>query len=493
MNPKKELFKGSVIVSVITFTGHILSTILKLLISRIFGIEGFGFYALLMTISRFFTTLIEMGYPQSIVHFTTKFRIKNDWENIKYFFIKGLTRIIIFSLLLGSLLFIFKDYLLGLIFSSNNINILFFILGIMVVFAINNYISGMLRGLKYFKEQAIIFTSLYAIQMISAILIIRFLLIGKLEIDHFLSLGIFLNIIALSIIILIINIKILKNKKGEKRKDIKLLNAYSYPIWLSSLLQSAFQKTDRIMLGLLSSIQQVGIYSAGLTFSILVAFPLKAMGPVFQPLITELYTKNDFTGISTLYNTMVRWALLFVVPTFGGIICFGEYFIQLFGEEFIVGYRIMIILSFSQLISTISGTSGTLLNMTGKQKSNAKIITVGLIITIILNILLIPKWGALGAAIGTSISVIFINAFRLKVAINYFGIKIDYLAVVPFIIKCTLLIVICVNMIEINRVHWIIMALAYTFVSGIIVYHSLYENEKTFMKRKIAETLNSNE
>ncbi len=48
------------------------------------------------------------------------------------------------------------------------------------------------------------------------------------------------------------------------------------------------------------------------------------------------------------------------------------------------------------------------------------------------------------------------------------------------------------NLIEINRFHWIIMVLGYTILSGIIVYYSLYENEKLFLKRKIAETMNSN-
>lgn len=464
-----------------------------MLISRIYSVEGFGLYALIMALSRSLTSVIQMGYNQSIVHFISKFNIKYDWTNINNYFVNGLIRIITFGLIMSISLFVFKDDLIKLIFDNVENEIIFIILGIMLVFAINNYISATLRGLKLFKEQSIIFTSLYPLLMIVSIISLKFVSLKTVSINQFLFMGISLNLLSL-IIISIVMISRFSSRSidGLKKQSIKKLNEYSYPIWMSSLLKGAYMRSDRIMLGLFSSIQEVGIYSAGLTFSILFAFPLKTMGPVFQPLITEQYTKNDFTGMSTLYNTMVRWASLFVIPAFGGIICFGENIIQLFGQEFIIGYRIMIILSFAQIISTISGTAGTLLNMTGKQKSHTKIMTVGFIMTIILNILLIPKWGALGAAIGTSISMIFINSLRVKKVIKYFGIKTDYSTAIGLVIKCTFLVIIWMNLIEINRFHWIIMVLGYTILSGIIVYYSLYENEKLFLKRKIAETMNSN-
>ena len=387
MNLKKQLLKGSASVAFITFVGHILSTGLKVLISRIYSVEGFGLYALIMVVSRSLTSVIQMGYHQSIVHFISKFKTKGDWTNINHYFINGFIRIIIFGLIMSISISFFKDDLIKLIFDDADGEIIFIILGIMLVFALNNYISATLRGLKLFKEQSIIYTPLYPLLMIVSIVSLKFSSFKTVSINQFLFMGISLNL-SLLIIISLVMITRFSNKSidGLKKQSIKKLNEYSYPIWMSSLLNSAFFRSDRIMLGLFSSIQEVGIYSAGLTVSILFAFPLKSIGPVFQPLITEQYTKNDLTGMSVLYNTMVRWASLFVIPAFGMIICFGEYIIQLFGQEFIDGYRIMIILSFAQLISTISGTAGTLLNMTGKQKSHTKIMIIGFIITIILSI-----------------------------------------------------------------------------------------------------------
>lgn len=491
MRLKNELIKGSAVVSVITFLGHLLSTGLKLLISRNYGVIGFGKYALIMALSRFLSTVVQMGFNQSIVHFVSKFRAKEDWSNINHFFISGIIQIIkVASVVMISLL-LFQDILLRVINLENGgLYTVLFVSAISSIIAINNFISGSLRGLKLFKEQAILFTSTFPFLMIISLLGLKWFPVGSPTIYQFLFVGILLNVIIL--IIAFVLTKGIISKQVDplaQKSDIKGLTKYSMPIWLSSVLQNAFTSSDRIMLGIFSSLSQVGIYGAGLTFSILFAFPLKAMGPVFQPYIIEYYSNNDYAGINKMYNMMVRWSSLFVIPAFSGLLCFGDHLIQIFGIGFERAYEVMIILSIAQMISTISGIAGTMLNLTEKQGSHTKIMAMGFIITIILNLLLIPKYGAIGAAVGTGISLLITNVSRVLRLTKYYSLKTDYSIVFWLIVKFTPLVLICYGIIQQDLVHWLVLLGAYLIASAVIVYYSLSKNENIYLKAYIGKVI----
>ena len=69
----------------------------------------------------------------------------------------------------------------------------------------------------------------------------------------------------------------------------------------------------------------------------------------------------------------------------------------------------MIILILGQSSSLIFGPNGPLLMMTGYQKSALKLTGLSAALNVILNIILIPKYGILGASISTSTSLFILN------------------------------------------------------------------------------------
>ncbi|NQV49070.1 MAG: oligosaccharide flippase family protein [Candidatus Marinimicrobia bacterium] len=483
MGRRKELARGSATVSVITFVGHILSTGLKLLVSRNFGLIGFGQYSLIMAFSRFLSTVVQMGFHQSIVHFISKFRAAQDWANVKHFFISGLLHILKVSLVLILILLLFKDIIINHIDLENGgLYALIFIWALSTIIAINNFISGTLRSLKLFKEQAILFTSSFPALMIMALLGLRVIGADLSTVYQFLAFGVVLNVLLL-VVMFIFTLKKFEatDTPPAGKENLKVLMKYSLPIWLSSTLQSASRNSDRIMLGIFSSISQVAIYGAGMTFSILFAFPLKAMSPVFQPSIIEHYASKDYAGINQLYNTMVRWSSLFVIPALSALICFGEQLIKVFGKGFEGAYAVMIILSFAQAVSTIAGIAGTMLDMTEKQASHAKIMIYGFVLVIILNLLLIPRFGAVGAAIASALSILVNNVFRVRKLIKYYSLKTDYGIVIKLILKFTPLVLTSLWIMNQALMHWSILLCIYLIISMGLVYWSLSPRERDYV------------
>lgn len=457
------------------------------MLSYTFGAFGLGSYAIILAISRFSSVFVQMGHHQSIVHFMSKFNIKQDWYSAYTFFMVGVKRVIMCSLILSVALFIFRDILFETILKDNaSFLTIVLISGLLLILALNIYSAATLRGLKYFKEQTILFNTVFPFLMIISLLFIKVVQEKYLLINNILSLAIIFNLIVVWFVV-----KSIKKKLAtaitykETKVDTKKLTRYSMPIWYNSILRVGINHSDRIMLGILSTISQVGIYSAAITFAVLFAFPLKSIGPVFQPLIVESYSKKDYEEMAILYNTVIKWSALFVVPAYGCLICFGRYFISLFGPEFQSGYGTMLVLSFAQAVSTLAGTAGNLLLMTEKQVTSAKILTLGFITGVILNWVMIPHLGAFGAAVGTGIALILINILRVLKIVKYFSINTDYPAIFKLIIIYSPIVILFLKLITMDIVHWIVIMSVYIAVSILITFFSLGQNERKYLIQKI--------
>jgi O-antigen/teichoic acid export membrane protein len=170
------------------------------------------------------------------------------------------------------------------------------------------------------------------------------------------------------------------------------------------------------MLGVLSEIEEVGIYSASVNISQVVTLVLTAFIPVSMSIIVELYEEGRLTELANIYQSLVRWILIFTLPIFLIILFASEELLLLFGKTFAGGGIVLVVLSFGQLFNAGTGPVGRLMEMTGHQDVNLLIVFAVLIFNAVLNLALIPPFGALGAAIATSISTICVFTSILIIA-----------------------------------------------------------------------------
>jgi O-antigen/teichoic acid export membrane protein len=102
------------------------------------------------------------------------------------------------------------------------------------------------------------------------------------------------------------------------------------------------------------------------------------------------------------------------------VIIYNQEILTIFGEEYIVGGVVLMILTFGQFINAAVGPTGTILIMSGKQNYEVFNSIAICTLNIILNILLIPRMGISGAAVATASSIVIINIFKvLEVFVLY--------------------------------------------------------------------------
>ena len=116
--------------------------------------------------------------------------------------------------------------------------------------------------------------------------------------------------------------------------------------------------------------------------------------------------------MNDLFKLVTRWIITFSLPFAVLILLYPKKVMLIFGSEFINGYPILMILVTAAFIQAVFGIGGTTLNMTGFPKINFINTVIACGLNFVLNIILIPKIGGMGAALATLITLGFMGIIR---------------------------------------------------------------------------------
>lgn len=193
---------------------------------------------------------------------------------------------------------------------------------------------------------------------------------------------------------------------AEFSLNARALVAFSLPTALTGFFATAIIWVDRLIVGYFRLPAEVGIYQAASQSSTFFAIILTAMNAIFAPMISDLYHKGEHKRLEDLYRVSTKWALYISLPVLVVILFVPELLMKVvFGQAYAEGALPLLILNLGQLVNVATGAVGFLLIMTGRQKRWLLFTALALVGNILLNLLLIPRYGVVGAAISTSAAV----------------------------------------------------------------------------------------
>jgi O-antigen/teichoic acid export membrane protein len=179
----------------------------------------------------------------------------------------------------------------------------------------------------------------------------------------------------------------------------------SWPLFLMAVAQELLNQLDLIMLGLLSNASQAAHFAASSRLASLVVFGLMAIGTVSGPLIASAYNRRDMHELKRIAKLSARLSTMFAMIIAAFLVMFGKQALGLFGPGFVAGYPALLILLVGGLANSLTGAVGYLLIMTGSEKQAVRILAASLVISFLGNLILIPKMGAVGAAIASTLAL----------------------------------------------------------------------------------------
>jgi O-antigen/teichoic acid export membrane protein len=197
----------------------------------------------------------------------------------------------------------------------------------------------------------------------------------------------------------------------------------SLPLMLMSGLLVLFNQTDIIMLGMLGSAEETGVYAAAARVARLVLFGLTAVNAAAAPMIAEAYHAGRQDELRRTFRFAAAALAVFTAGVVLFLVVAGKWVLGFFGPGFAVGWGPLLVLLIGQAFNSLSGPVASLLSMTGRQGVAARIVTVCVAVNIVLNLVLIPSWGMWGAAVATSVSVTAWNAGMLLAARRELGLN----------------------------------------------------------------------
>ena len=183
------------------------------------------------------------------------------------------------------------------------------------------------------------------------------------------------------------------------------------------------QRTDRLMLGALQDIKSVGLYSVAVQMAMVVNFTLLGLNQAIAPLVAERHDANRSKELQKTLIQATNIATLGSLLIVAALVALGPIVLAIFGPDFSDSYLPMIILAVGQLLNVASGPVGTILSMSRQERFVGIGMLASVVCNILLNFLLIPRYGVNGAAIATAVSVGVWNLLMVVFAKRILGIE----------------------------------------------------------------------
>lgn len=406
----KEILTGSLYSFGSKILVKVLGIITSIIAARYYGADIIGLMALLLSIMTISSLFADFGLSTALLRlipeYTEKYSKKLGIELYK----KVLKLSIFIALVTSSILYLLSTAIANNIFEIPELEYFIKLATIALLFtplsAIN---SSMLRILKKIK----LFASLGFISKLISTLMLIILTYYFYNKYNLIYVAILPTVFVSICLILYIRTLTRSSKNNdlqiEKLPSYKNILAISSPMLIISGMNVIMGQTDVVMLGILRNTNEVGIYSIVMALVSLTSFVLVSVNSMMAPNISELFhsgQKSELKNIVQRTSKLMFWATL---PIIVFLILFGEYLLAIFGNEFKIGFIALCILTLGQFINAMTGSVGNVLNMLGYQKLLQNIVISSAVINIVLNYLLIPRYGIEGAAIASFISMTYLN------------------------------------------------------------------------------------
>ncbi|MBN2281884.1 MAG: oligosaccharide flippase family protein [Candidatus Marinimicrobia bacterium] len=378
-------------------------------------VSDFGVYAIFLITAQIISQFLMLGLDSASLRW---YSIQPDRQGIVLF--SG----IVYSLLINLILALVVVAGMQIIPQAVSLNSIFIKIIYLMPFVIGlDIFYKFLSGYIWYKEYSVIYAVLnfsnFAIQLLSTVIFVAVLKIGIL--------GIFLGQVIGFCIVIPATILII-HQKITVRLDIRLLFEmikYGWPLSLSTISNNILEGGDRYLLSAMSTMAVVGCYDLGYKFASLIKTLIinsfhTALKPMMWNKLKDENFKEFHTRVITYYTMFTVWISLFLSVFAKGII---KNFVQ--SQQYWESYKIVGIVTFAVAIKGLFPLFRIGFEIQGRTNYIPAIVTVAGVINIMLNIILIPQFGMLGAALSTfiSFSSIIVIAYLLSVKIYYVNIE----------------------------------------------------------------------
>ncbi|MYL49351.1 oligosaccharide flippase family protein [Halobacillus litoralis] len=468
---KNDLIKKFFSFSYGSWIGLFIGLITTVVTTRILTPEELGkasMFTLLITVSMIISTF---GTDQAFI----RFYYEEDENNRGKLLYSSLKIPVLITLLLSLIILFYHESITYYLFNESSMLLTISVIIGVIFQTLNRFGKLVIR-----MQQKANWYSL--IEIISKVLPLLFIVIFSIYLGSDYKIMIYSLILTLVISFFIqasLGKKLWKVKhqsySSTKYKPIDIIK-YGSPFVFTVLITWLFQSFDRIAIKQWNSFEELGIYTAAYKIVGLIVALQAAFSSFWTPVSFERYKK--FPEDTKFYSEIMK-IITFLMSILAVLtILSKDLFVLLLGNDYQSSSLVIPFLIFMPIFYTISEITVVGINFMKKTMWHVPIAIVSCFINIIGNWMLVPKHGAIGAAIATAISYLFFFILRTHISMKMFPVNYE-LKKFYFVI----LSVLTFALISLIKVPDIMLHIIGIFIIGVIIF-IYYKDLKVFLKNK---------
>jgi O-antigen/teichoic acid export membrane protein len=307
---------------------------------------------------------------------------------------------------------VLSPFLAKYVFSDPSVSPVLRVFSLSVPFlVVLKYFIGTVRGMK---------RTLPRIYMESfGIPILRFVFVVAALVAGFSVFGVSVAYVSAYVVVALVALVFLVRRtplrQAERDRGIRReMFTFSAPLMVVATINMFFSNIDTLLIGYFSSVGDVGVYNVVYPLASLLTTALTAFGFLFMPAVSEHDVENDVNEIRQAYQALSKWIVFLTLPAFLIFVTFPERVIGLtFGSSYTQGGLALVVLAVGFLMHAMGGPTGNILTALGRTRFIMKANLSVLLLNIILNLVLIPRYSIVGAATATMVGYALMNGLYI--------------------------------------------------------------------------------
>lgn len=403
-----------------TFISLLIGLFVVGITTRLFSPEIFGKSSLFITVVGLLVIVILVGSDQAYVRYF--YETKEEFRSV---LLKRCLKLPLILLLILSIpIFLFFKEISIFIFDEISFPAITILYLTLISETFHRYALLLIR----LKQRAHLFSLIAILSRVLELLVILILynFIGENYIVLIMSF--FLTSFTFTIISILLSKSDWKIKKISDSSLVvsnKEIFNFSFPLMFTLVLHWAFASIDKISLNIFSSYEDLGIYSSASKLIFLITAAQSVFTTFWIPISQEHFSKYPkdtefFKKTFSLVSYIIFMLMIFVIAL-------KDVFVLILGNDYQLAATIMPFLAFGPVLYTLSETTVMGISFTKKTKWNILITLIVSIINISGNLLLVPIYGAFGAAVSTAVSYVVFYFLRTYISNHLYVVKYGYI------------------------------------------------------------------
>lgn len=415
----REILRGASFALFLKVLGAALAFFFNILLARRYGADGAGIYFLSLTVITIASVISRLGLDNILLRHVAQNNRTKRQGTVLGLYKHGIILVGISSLCMMLIVVFSAPILAENIFFKPELTSAIQIMSISILpFSILILTSESLKGLK-----RIVYSQIVQSASIPAIALLVLLLIGNL----FGILGAIISYIVATIIASLLGYYFWKQctlniEYSESGIKSRMLIHAGMPLLLIALMNLIMEGAANIFLGIWGTNTDIGYFSIASRTALATSLMLLAVNSISAPKFAELHNEGELDLLEKAAKHSAVLSIVFSSPFLLLFIIFPEWVMLLFGSEFIPASTALVILSIGQFVNVATGSVGYLLIMTGHERIVRNNVIFTAFLNLGLNLILVPKFLVLGAAISVCASMIIKNLISVYLVKKYLNI-----------------------------------------------------------------------